>query len=667
MKDSTEQLWQSTWQLSARRKRTAFTVVTLLVPVLLLITVELLLRLASYGPNLDLFVKEESEGRTFFVMNPELKARYFSRTQFTPSTSLDFFQSPKPPGTYRIFCLGGSTTVGFPFGQAGSFSSFLREQLKARFPNRSSEVINLGMTATNSYTVNDIAHDLAAYEPDLLIVYDGHNEFYGALGSASVETISGARWVTKLYLRLIHLKTFQLLSDAIAWARGLFGSSEAGVSAGTTLMESLAREQTVPFGSDLYRQTLANFQANLQDLSGIGSDLGVPVIVCTQVSNLRDLSPFVSQGPENTISTKHSDLVTLGPGPWREHEIRKMLEILNSALSVDSLRADLHFAVARCLDSLGMKHPALDHYRRARDYDLLRFRMSGEFNDAVRQATSSGGLLLADMERAFMAESADSLVGSELILEHLHPTLKGYALMGRILASTIEKYGLMSEVNSGVDETLFSMDAVTTVDLRAAQMRIDKLVSAWPFNGSIRPSIAPLPEDGLDDIVRRYAQGALTWEQAHVEAAEYFTRTGDLPSAGAEYRALALQFPLKTSPLLRLAQVSLQLNQTAEARQALERSLAIAPGATAYTLLGLIELNARRDSAAVLLLEKAFSVSADRNELRQSGYLLGVAWYRLGNLERALAPLRASVEADPAFEPSRRLLDRVEQVLGTPR
>jgi tetratricopeptide (TPR) repeat protein len=654
-------------------KRILFSVVTLSVPVVVLVLLELVLRVANYGPNLDLFVQEDSEGEASLVMNPDLKARYFSRTQFTPSTSLDFFLPQKPAGAYRIFCLGGSTTIGFPFGQVGSFSSFLRERLKATFPDRSIEVINLAMTATNSYTVNDIARELGSYSPDLLIVYDGHNEFYGALGSASLESVSGARWVTKLYLKLVHLKTFQLMRDAVAWAGGLFRSSEAQLPAGTTLMETLAREQTIPYGSDLYVQTLENYRRNLQELSEIGASLGAPIVVCTQVSNLRDLPPFVSESPRSPGIPQKPELVKSALERWQARDYAQALPMLTAALELDTLRADLQFAVARCLDSLGRKHDALIHYTYARDFDALRFRMSSDFNDALRHEAASTGLILADVETAFKASSQDSLIGSDLILEHLHPTLKGYALIARLLKTTLALNGLLADgpvwkaAPAVSEDSLFAAHPITALDLRAAQKRMDKLVSAWPFNGSVRPFIAPLPADGLAEIVDRYVAGEMSWEQAHVSAAEYFRRAGDLRAVQAEYRALAAQFPLKTSPLVRLAQVSIQMNQIAEARSTLNRALAIAPTSTAYLLYGMAELNSKRDSTAAPYFERALALAVDPEERRQAGYLLAFTWYRLGELQRAEVHLKALVESDPGFEPGKQLLKHIQQTLRNSR
>ncbi len=204
-------------QSLSSNKRRAFLLLTLVFPFVLLILLEWSLRIANYGSDVSLFATEVINGKTYYFMNPDVKARYFSRVEFSPNTSPDFFQMPKPDTTFRIFCLGGSTTAGFPYGFVGSFSTFLRDRLRMLFPDKKIEVINFGMTATNSYTVLDIAQELVDYQPDLLIVYDGHNEFYGALGIASRESIIGSRWFTKLYLRLVHFRSFQFLRNIFTY------------------------------------------------------------------------------------------------------------------------------------------------------------------------------------------------------------------------------------------------------------------------------------------------------------------------------------------------------------------------------------------------------------------------------------------------------------------
>ena len=129
-------------QTPTRLKRRLFAAVTLLLPFALVAVLEVALRVAGYGPDLSLFTPVTVGGRTYLVMNPGVGKRYFPGTDFSPATSLDAFPREKAPGTFRIFCLGGSTTVGYPYWFNGSFSSFLRDRLRAIFPDKGIEVIN---------------------------------------------------------------------------------------------------------------------------------------------------------------------------------------------------------------------------------------------------------------------------------------------------------------------------------------------------------------------------------------------------------------------------------------------------------------------------------------------------------------------------------------------
>jgi hypothetical protein len=197
------------------QQRRLFWVALVAIPVMFFALLEGGLRVAGYGHDTRLFVQVETAGQRYYTINPDVTRRYFSDHDFGTYTSRDRFRVEKPPGTYRIFALGASTTIGFPYMFNGSFSSLLRDRLYAHFPERKVEVVNVGITAVNSYTVADIAREVMRYEPDLLIVYAGHNEFYGAFGVGSAEQVGGRRWMVKAYLVAQRSKTFQLLRDGL--------------------------------------------------------------------------------------------------------------------------------------------------------------------------------------------------------------------------------------------------------------------------------------------------------------------------------------------------------------------------------------------------------------------------------------------------------------------
>ncbi|MBX2993083.1 MAG: hypothetical protein KF749_18175, partial [Bacteroidetes bacterium] len=471
------------------RKRRAFFVIVSLVPISFFIVAELALRLAQYGPDLSLFTTETLAGRTYHVMNAEVKNRYFPSMPFNPTTSPDYFEVPKPAATYRIFCLGGSTTVGYPYWYNGSFSSFLRDRLRTIFPEREIEIVNVGMTATNSFTVNDMAREIVRYEPDLFIVYDGHNEFYGALGVASHQSIARSRWLTKLYLRLIHFRTFQLLQDVAGFVMQVF-TGEPASTTGSTMMEKLARGQYIPYGSTLYNAGMSTYRDNLAELATIASGAGIPVLLGSQVSNLRDLPPFVSEDPESGAGLERQDefaaVFQRGVQYWNARKVDSALFAFSTASSIDSLRADAYYYIARCLDYLGRKEEAQRLYVKARDYDMLRFRMSSDFNNIMKQASNERGMIFVDMEQAFRAHSTDSLIGNRLIVEHLHPHSKGYFILAKEYARAMRENGLLASADDWTardtisDSWLWEARSLTEIDERIARRRTEVLTSGWP-------------------------------------------------------------------------------------------------------------------------------------------------------------------------------------------
>jgi GDSL-like lipase/acylhydrolase family protein len=89
----------------------------------------------------------------------------------------DPIQLDKPPRAFRIFTIGGSTTLGVSNSYGDSYPAILQELLRQRHPDAIIEVQNAGSAW---YTT---AHDLIAYElrvrryhPDLVIVFEAIND-----------------------------------------------------------------------------------------------------------------------------------------------------------------------------------------------------------------------------------------------------------------------------------------------------------------------------------------------------------------------------------------------------------------------------------------------------------------------------------------------------------
>ena len=100
----------------------------------------------------------------------------------TANNKLDFFNAQqfpkeKPENSIRVFCLGGSTTFGRPYDDATSFPGWMRELLPAADNTKRWEVINAGGISYASYRVAALMEELCNYDPDVFVLYTGHNEF----------------------------------------------------------------------------------------------------------------------------------------------------------------------------------------------------------------------------------------------------------------------------------------------------------------------------------------------------------------------------------------------------------------------------------------------------------------------------------------------------------
>jgi Flp pilus assembly protein TadD len=651
----------------SRTKQRVFMILTLAFPFLLFIILELGLRAFHYGPDLALFTSQNIRGRTYLTMNPQVSGRYFSQIEFNPSTSTDFFAVPKPPGTFRIFCLGGSTTVGYPYWYNAAFSSFLRDRLHAIFPERRIEVINIGMTATNSFTVLDFARDLADCEPDLLIVYDGHNEFYGALGVASRESLGSSRLAISLYLRLIHIRSFLLARDTYNRVANFFsprGESEAP----GTIMERLSRGSYIPFGSDTYRNGLTSFRENLGDLRTLCEQRHLPLILGTQVSNLRSQRPFISGNSEPVAPEKrlvfHQNL-NAGLSYLMEGKNTEALRAARNAVEMDSLHAEAHFILARCLDTLGRKQEARTEYIRARDLDQLRFRTSSDFNRTISALDNGGSIAVVDMERFFAGSSRDSIVGNELIFEHLHPTARGHFTMARAFARAMRARGLLAseaewnQRDTVDEEQLWNNRTVTELDETIARRKVEILTSGWPFAPG-PPTVRMIePYDTLGLIAEQITRNRWTWRKAHEEALAHYLRIRDDANTEREYRTIVSQNPQDIQPRLQLARFYLDRGRLEEMRTLLVGSLKIQETILAYRALGDLALRQNKFADAAGYYRHTTRFDQTDAERLENGFLLSLAFWRGGETDSADFHARRLLSINPGYPPALEMLRRI--------
>jgi hypothetical protein len=87
------------------------------------------------------------------------------------------FEESKPPGVFRVVCIGGSTTVQGRTNEE-TYPARLERKLRALRPGRALEVLNLGVNGTGSDFWLERLDELFRFAPDLVVQYDFVNDLF---------------------------------------------------------------------------------------------------------------------------------------------------------------------------------------------------------------------------------------------------------------------------------------------------------------------------------------------------------------------------------------------------------------------------------------------------------------------------------------------------------
>lgn len=569
----------------SKSRRRIFTAVALLLPIVFLILFEAVLRMAGYGDDLHLARRIEAKGRIWWEINQNVGRRYFGlQPEFARQAEEARLAYAKPANSFRVICLGESSMAGFPYNKNAAMPGILRTYLQQLFPDREIEVVNLGIAAINSFAVRDLMRDVLALAPDVILIYAGHNEFYGALGAGSTFSLGGNRTLVNLYLRLLRYRTFYLLQQTVRQVAGSL--QNRAISTTKSVMETMARQQTIPYGSEVFKIASAAFAKNLDETLALARAARVPVLVGNLVSNLKDQPPFVSASSLNLRAEEEKDwrnIFAAGEQLLQAGQPQLALEKFLSAARIDSSPAQLSFNLAKCFLSAGDSGKAAPLFSRARDLDLLRFRAPDTFNVIIETVCKKNAVPMIDLERAFRARSRGGIIGNELIAEHLHPTAHGYALMAKVFLQGLQTANLLpASVDSArlanLPENLTALN-ITVLDEEIGRLRILSLTSEWPFQQAIHlpvamdAQIAPL----VQEIATRYLNREISWGQAHVALAEQLTKMKKYEAALAEYRALAQEYSDEHAVFENVGETLISLQRYVEALPAFTRALVLNP------------------------------------------------------------------------------------------
>jgi lysophospholipase L1-like esterase len=348
------------------------------------------------------------------------------------------FLATKPAQGFRVFVLGESSVYGIPYEPRYSFAAFLQKRLTSALPGRVVEVVNCGVPAIASWHIRRIAREVLPHEPDVILLYAGHNDY-------TTREVPEPGWWTR---RAVELRTFQLTVWAgqglRRWWTGPFDEGLAWHPAQPFMIAARAAGTSTLSAAER-REIAERFARNLRDVIVGAQSVGAVPVVASLAQNFRDWAPGAWR--------HRPDLAGPDAARWGQHwgageRLRKAgdcagaLAEYSAALDIDDRPAIVHYASARCLERLGRWVDARKAYRRASDLDEVPMGAPTSLNAVIRRTVAETGGVFVDVGRRLADRSPQRLPGNDVFIDHLHPNLLGNERIAAIVADRLRETGI---------------------------------------------------------------------------------------------------------------------------------------------------------------------------------------------------------------------------------
>jgi tetratricopeptide (TPR) repeat protein len=542
----------------------------ILIATIFFVLLETVLRVFSPADNLALLQRQTMNGEDFFTVRADYLEQYFER-QGTPALQPLWVRAEKPAGVKRVVVLGESAAAGYPM-MGYNLARIMQVLWRDRFPDHPVEIINLAVVAVNSHVMRRFAEEAIALDPDVILLYAGHNEVIGPYGPASrFGSFRGTGGLAQGIDLLLRTRTGQWLNQ---WARQIVSRTNSG-EPGIWLGLDEFVESTFAYDDPALDRMLRSVRRNITSIIDTALTAGAEVVLCVPAVNLNDWPPLVSEAPHPSIAEV-----------WAAQESGKAADI-RSAHSL--------YRAAKARERAGDMLRAWPLYRLAGDRDQQRIRADSRIRELFRELAFQypQGVQVVDVDR-WLHEEHPRFDGDRVFfLEHVHLTFIGRVAVAALAIDGLARLwqmpdsGLNAEAwwdelpaweQSARIQTLFT--ALDEADMWAKiadllTMRVFESLADRPerireYGRLVRELFEVADQERKSDrLPDLYAEAArLNPEDAllHFTAGRLFAMRGDYARGRAAFeRGLALQ-PNHTIGRLNLARLFVRTGEPALAR-----------------------------------------------------------------------------------------------------
>lgn len=365
--------------------------------------------------NTKYFIENKSNEKFSIIFNQSIISGFYNQLSSAPFNYLTPLEKNKSANSYRVFLIGEAALSGWPYSAEHALQNKLNRLLGHYLKNENIEIMTISSAGFNTSQAVDIIPQLIELKPDLIILYAGHNEFYGYHGYSTISAQS------KSYL----FGFTQNLLNKIGLVNSI--DYDKSVDDLDVLLPFNSDEQIITTSQSEYKKIRSQFQSNVDKI----------ISIC-------------NKSKIQLAFTLLSDNYLLPP-----------IGVINRNIDVS---ADIIYNNARmALKRDGNPSKAIQLFKKSKDADAFRLRIPEDFIQYLKEASIINNLSIADVNTEFIKNCPNGIPGDDLFLDYIHPNANGLNIIASvyaklILENFIDKTNSMTEPNSIICNDLISKE-----------------------------------------------------------------------------------------------------------------------------------------------------------------------------------------------------------------
>ncbi|OGX08505.1 MAG: hypothetical protein A2Z88_11200 [Omnitrophica WOR_2 bacterium GWA2_47_8] len=368
----------------------------------------------------------------------------------------------KAKDEYRIFLFGESTMHGHIYYPKSTIDKWLKMYLENVLGPQDAKrvrVYNFGRLGATSEFIKQAFDETLYYKPDLVVIYSAHNDFTILEERPSylerrplIERLDvGFKlWIKKSTF----IGLFRKVSVAVKIKKKKKKEeAEAAAPDSWYIEEKLKKydpkKDLFYYESQEAKRLEKRWQGNIERMIASAWKKKVPIVFLTALSKYKEFEPFESAHRPGLAGAQLQQWTMIrdqAEAEFKNKNYESAAKLYESSLSLDPDYALVYFRLGECLEKLQQYPKAKEYYVQANEKDRFPLRSPQAVYAAYARLEERHlpGVYFIDTQKAFENFSPFQIVDSSLVIDTVHPSIKGQSLMALEIAKLLYEENLVA-------------------------------------------------------------------------------------------------------------------------------------------------------------------------------------------------------------------------------